>query len=314
MLSTVTWISSKDIFKELFDISSYRIETPIFINAGMANLTDDLLIDDYIRTPLYKGLVKHVVRIQGSEQSIIDFNYLIQNDLKMVTFTTKLIKVEEILGFTRQLQIALYRQGYKTTIKYYIHGNTMTFVPMMKEENLYVPIDLDINVESFIGYKPLVDLYIDPVSLKIAASDLIFECDLTHFDYIVNNIPVVEVNGQTEKEVIATRAEFAMDKLLPIVSKIIHLNSAKKEEAFVKINVTDLNPIDAISHVKDAIKSCLKTDRSAPHGYKNSDIKVSSSLIVSLPDNEYGHALKNKIQAYVDSDFLQYKKIANPQE
>ena len=284
--STITWVSNKDLFNQIFKIPSYLIETPLIMN--------DLLIINYIRTPLYKGIVKHMIDVQGSEQAIIDFNYLVQNNFKVLTYTTRLIKVEEILGFTRQLQIALYQHGYKTDIIYYINGDNMTFVPMIKGENVYVEKMIDIDVDAFIGYKPLVDLYIDPVSLKIAASDLIYQCDLTPFDYIINKMPVVKVNGQTEQEVIATRAEFSMDKLLPIVSKIINLHDVKIKSDMINVNL-NLDRIEAMAYLKyAAIRAYV--DLYKDDHYK--DIKVSSNMTVKLPvKNE---DLINKIHEYVN--------------
>ena len=287
MLSTLTWISDKDIFNELLGVPSYLIETPIMIN--------DVLIEQYSRTPLYKGLIKHVVTVQGSDDTDIggvnaieEFNKLIQNNFYVMTYTTPLIRVEEILGVTRQLQIALYNKGYKTKIIYYINGNEMTFVLMIKDENLYVDHDIVINVEAFIGYKPLVDLYVDPVEVYIAASELIFQCDLTPFDYIViNGIPVVKVGGQTEQEVFAIRAEFGMDKLLPIVSKIINLynnninNNLLTIEA-IKEALTNLSVNHKMVYLKyAAIRAYMDL-------YKNDqykDIKVSSNLMLSVPSS-----------------------------
>ena len=274
--STITWVSDIDLFKQLLDIPSYLIETPLLVN--------DLLIDEYIRTPLYKGLIKHEIHIQGSNHAIVDFNYLIQNDLKILTYTTRFIKVEEILGFTRQLQIALYQQGYITDIKYYMNGDDMTFVPMINGEHLYVYKHIDIDVDSFIGYKPLVDLYIDPVELKIAASDLIYQCDLTPFDYIVNYIPVVKVGGSSEKEVFATRAEFGMDKLLPIVSKIIDLY--EQSTNVIEIEDPTLTGIEdpTLSGIEDpTLNGNMKPKKSRDIEYKNRKDSVYDIINKGFP-------------------------------
>ncbi len=285
--STIVWISDKDLFKELLDVPSYMIDTPLV----MANL----LISQYIRIPLYKGLVKHEIDVEGSDEAINHFNQLIINDLEILTFTTKLIKVEEILGFTRQLQIALYRLNYKTKIQYQFDGDYMIFTPTVKGEYLYTNDHIDIDIEKMIGYKPLVDLYIEPVKLHIASSQLIYNLDLTDFNYhVIHDVVVVEVNGQTEQEVFATRAEFGMDKLLPVVSKLINLHN--QPSIHVKSNNKIYLKYAAIRAYVDLYKNTIKLEN-----YKK--IAIDSNDNVILPDGPWipGNIteIKNKIDQYM---------------
>ena len=215
MLSTLTWVSDSnyDVFQDIFDVPDYLIETPLAY--------DGLLIDEYIRTPMYKGLFKNEITYSGDSTS---FNQLLDNiDLKVLSYTIPVIEVELLPGVMRLLQISLYKRGYDTKM-IFNKEDVITLIPMINDENMYTDEFVDIDVEAFIGYKPLIDLYTDQVDTKIAASDLIDLCDLSFFNYkIIDGIKVVEVNGQSEKEVISVRAEFTIERLLPIVSKIVNL-------------------------------------------------------------------------------------------
>lgn len=282
--TTIVWVTEKDIFEALLEVPGYLVESPLVLN--------NILINQYIRTPLYKGLIKHEVDVEGTSEDIENFNTLIQNNLKIITFTTKLIKVEEILGFTRQLQIALFKQGYKCKIKYDFEGLQMTFTPIINGEYLYAYDDIILDVDQFIGYKPLIDLYIDPVKLHIASSDLIYECDLTPFDYkTVNNIPVVKINGQTEQEVFSTRAEFGMDKLLPIVSRLIYLHNQPTLRFKSKQNINN-----QIYLKYAAIRAFVDTYKNTPDLENYKKIIVDADLNVILPNN---NNIKNKINQYM---------------
>ncbi len=286
MFSTITWVSNTEVFEEL-EIPSQFIETPFVYR--------NLLIEQYDRMPLYKNVVKHTIHVQGTEENILAFNTEIQNDYQILTYTTPFIIVEEIQGFTRQLQIALYKLGYKTKINYHHDGDTMIFVPLVNNEHIYVKELINIDVLNFIGYKPLIDLFIDKVKLHIAASDLIHQCDLTPFDYIlINNVPVVKVNGQTEKEVIATRAEFGRDKLLPIVTKITHLSNNN-------IFTINLHKNKSIAYLKyAAIRAFVDLYKNTKELELYKDIKVNDHLMISVPVVDKIDELKDKIYQYMN--------------
>lgn len=223
MLSTkITWISDSP-----FKLYDETVEAPMITEDG-------LYVEYYHETPLYHHLIKHDIDIhQSKPQAIQHFNQFIKSDYHVVSFTCQLVNEEELLWVKRLLSIVLYQLNYDIyNVDHLMENDYIRLIPTVKIdvfnslpiiENIYRKDDLDIDVNQFIGYKPLIDLYDHTIPLSVAASDLIWACDLETYQYeVIDNIPVIKL--EHFKHMKARYTEFSMNPLLSLQSKVIDLS------------------------------------------------------------------------------------------
>lgn len=228
----ITWISKSDL---IFDFTN-DIETPLITENG-------LFIQYYHKTPLYLGLVKHEMDVTGSKpEAIKELNDSISKiNLQLLQFKTSIMNAEELFWVKRLLSIILYKLNYNIfSINHEINDIT-TLTPTVQitpfndgllapfnhepfTENIYYDNDINIDIDSLIGYKPLIDLVDDRISLDIASSDLIWACDLSSYNYdVIYDIPVIKVNGEEDLSFRAKYIEFSMNPLLQLQSNIYYM-------------------------------------------------------------------------------------------
>jgi hypothetical protein len=203
--STFTWISdTQDVFKELFGIPDYLIETPLGI--------DNIFIQSYTKTPLYNGIYKNEVYGQIEElKTLIDNkfsfpaeggeNRVLSPKARILSFYVPGKNVSVIKGLSDLLKLILNNVfNYNVT---YVDYNNDTLTPM---DLIYITDNI-IDINSLIGYKPLLDYYDETVWVPGVAYKNIF------------NIPVVRVNNDKDKENLASLVEFAIDNRDTIVGR-----------------------------------------------------------------------------------------------
>ncbi len=194
----ITWVNKESLYDD--------IETPF--------ATDDLFIKFFNKTPLYNGLYKYEMDVVGS----IDIE-----SYEKLTFKTYIIDIDKVYWLNRLIQIILYRMGYHVNhVIIDTIGDHIIYTPTISGEYVYIENPIDLNIESLIGYKALIDD--DNVSIEIASSDLIWLCDLSLFKYdIIYDIPVILVNGVEDLRLRTSKIEFAMNPVLAVQSNIYTL-------------------------------------------------------------------------------------------
>lgn len=340
----ITWISKSDL---IFDFTN-DIETPLITENG-------LFIQYYHKTPLYLGLVKNEMDVTGSKpEAIEELNDSISKiNLQLLQFKTPIMTVEELFWVKRLLSIILYKLNYNIfSINHEINDIT-TLTPTVQitsfnqepfTENIYYDVDdndilNDININSLIGYKPLIDLVDDRISLDIVSSDLIWTCDLSSYNYdVIYDIPVIKVNGEEDLSFRAKYIEFSMNPLLQIQSNIYSMmkntfsydnideeivklyNFKMIDDHFLQHDVLNKYWLDNFPSILISgdwvfeYKSNLKTIaylkyaaiRAYVDTYKTleyvNDIKVGFDLIVNMPIlNDNIKVLKDKISYYMSN-------------
>jgi hypothetical protein len=238
----LTWISQNDTFYQLLGVSDEDIETPLAIH--------DMLITYYKKTPLYKGLSKNElmatninhfkslidpdIKMDSSLSVLNSINNII--DIKQFTLTTNLSNNDELNNLTLFIKIILYKH-FNYDINDVVIQYTDTSIILIPTVNvnqnidyLYCTIDdfnkmtSFINLDQCIGYKPLLSLTHDPITIELLASDLVWTLDLSSFDYLnLYNIPVVSIKGRDIDHAKATYIEFTLDTISPLVSSIASL-------------------------------------------------------------------------------------------
>lgn len=217
----ITWISKEtDLIINDFNDIYNEIEPPLITEDG-------LFIQYYNKTPLYKGLVKNEMDVTGSKSSAIkNLNDKISKiNMPLLTYKTdNLITLENLPWVKRLISIILYKLNYNI---YNINEQNNIFTPTVQinefTENIYGE-NYEIDVNSLIGYKPLIDIFDDSISLDIVSSDLIWTCDLSGYNYdVIYNIPVIRVNGIEDKSSKAKYIEFSMNPMLQLQSTIYSL-------------------------------------------------------------------------------------------
>lgn len=229
----LTWIS--DIPFKLYD---QVVEAPMITEDG-------LYVEYYHETPLYHHLIKHEIIINKSKpEAINNFNQFINSDYKIVTFTCNIMNEEELLWVKRLLSIMLYKLNYNIyNIDHLMENDYIRLIPSVQIdvfnslpiiENIYTKNTIDIDVNELIGYKPLIDLYEHTIALSVAASDLIWACDLEPYKYeIINDVPVIKLKHF--KHMKARYTEFSMNPLLSLQSNVIDLS--KNTFSYEPINI-----------------------------------------------------------------------------
>lgn len=220
----LTWISQNDTFYQLLGVSDENIETPLAMN--------DMLITYYKKTPLYKGLSKNELMATNINQ----FKSMIDPDIQQLTLTTNLSNNDELNNLTLFIKIILYKH-FDYDINDVVIQYTETSIILMPTVNVNEDVDYlycttddfnkmtsFINLDQCIGYKPLLSLTHDPITIELLASDLVWTVDLSAFDYLnLYNIPVVSIKGRDIDHAKATYIEFTLDTLSPLVSSIASL-------------------------------------------------------------------------------------------
>lgn len=290
----ITWVSKESDFND--------IEPPLITENG-------LFIQYYHKTPLYHGLVKNEIDITGSKPEAIEAfknDIRIHNvDLKVLTFkTNKVIKLEELPWVKRLLSIILFKLNYNIYNINHEFNHETTFIPTVQITPYnqpafteYIYNNIDINIDELIGYKPLIDLFDDQVSLDIASSDFIWDCDLDSYQYeIIHNIPVIKVNGKEDLSLKAKYVEFSMNPMLKIQTNIYSKMTTSNNFIVGDWIFKYKSNIKTIAYLKYAtIKSYVETFNTL-NGVN--DIKVGFDLLIKMPKSN--NEIKHKISEYMN--------------
>lgn len=220
---TFTWISNSkyDIFEKLLLVPDYLIETPLAY--------ENILIKNYVKTPLSHGFYKN--EIYGN--NVQDFEtYVNDETIKRLVFSTdKVITINDINGIIELLSIVLCKK-YCYKIDNVMHefvDGIHYFTPKNNLHDLYTIDNISINIDTFIGYVPLLSgVYLDSSQkntqyiLDIQTSDLLFLCNIDkyHYEVITGDIVVIKIGSDDYYELKAQQVENAVNDIDIFASEV----------------------------------------------------------------------------------------------
>lgn len=215
----------EDFFETNIGISYQDVTAPLITDNG-------LYIHTLTSTPLYKGLYQFDMNVKDSKPDALDKLRRWIDNHSYVPISFKIPDISEVqsLWLKRMIQLLVYKQHGLKVVGYKEEGNVL--FPLIKVINyipntfitltalLYLPVNIDII--ALINLKPVIDLYYQPVSVKVAASDLIQLFNLDGFDIEtwVDDIPCLLLTSTVNDRNKAILDEFAYDDLSPIVTQI----------------------------------------------------------------------------------------------
>jgi len=238
----ITWISNLDYF--------LNIETPMVTENG-------LFIQYYNKLHLYHDVYKYQINVTGSKpEAIKAFEGEISNSFHILKYSTRNVKLNELICIKRIIAIILYNLNYDIdVINHHIDDDRITFIPTVKikpynklqtVEYIYIVDDINIDIDEIIGYKPLIDLQMNEVSLELAASDLIWTCDLDKYAKyeVIYSIPVIKLDSIENLELKSKEIEFLTNVLPPLSSYVYDL----------KKNTFSITPDDSVKKIIENYK------------------------------------------------------------
>lgn len=230
-MKTIKWVSNDqyDIMKDMFGLPNYLVEAPLYIDDD----GNDIYIQNYIRTPLYNGMVLNEVygKVENFQPYIDDI------PIKRLTFyTDKTLTIDEVNGIISILTTVFcknYHYPINNIIHQYDQGHyfipTVAYDPLYNAPYIFPPLNPDISytapytasyntannvniydvydtieniekihnnviVDNMVGYTTLLNNRYEDIDQDILCSDFIWMCNLDKYNYInMYDIPVVKV-------------------------------------------------------------------------------------------------------------------------